>query len=720
MAKDWINISTTPPRYRFKLVSPDGTIILKNSPIEWKDSKLVMERRINSGGIFTNYSVDTLTFIKEGFNFIRDLFNSYELNAKCDLYVYEFNFETRLYEQFPSTFALNFSYYKLVRVGNTKIQAGVQIKAVNSSELTKFDNRKGIDVDLTKRVFNNSEELVPVSIGGFQIVDWSNLKKNINFQKIKLYDRALVQKPDYFNLPRKPGALSYICVEFDLHYSDFSEVKATTYSTQNTSLSTVDSFFENALFEYDFRIGYKFQINITDKDSYNVWTLYLYMTNADGSVIHETHNLGTCGTSKGDFIFSGYFDTTIQPGWYMKMVVEVKDRADIKATIRNSQIRISQSIAYTNERVAESLPLYEALERNLQLMLDKQFPMYSEYLGRTDVVYNGDGDMYSSENQERFVNVMSGLNIRGGLLTDPDIPVTSNFEDLFHGANCIYNLGYGPENFENGARIRIENYSFFFNDTIVLDISDRIDILDIESEVLPEYAYADIQSGYNKFEYEEINGRGEFNTTNKRTSIINTNTKYDNISKVRADSKGIINLLGSNLSSDSGTTDEKGDNELFFMKVQRNGDDWDAESNENITIEEESSIFGDDTFNLFLSPTRNLIRHGNKLKASLIKYVSSYLRFQTSEKLQTLKTTGEGYTVTENDDLLVDDLADPIYKPISHTVQVKLTFDERKNLMTNPTQRIKFTSSLSGWLLKYTHKNNEDKVELTIIEKYVS
>ena len=139
-----------------------------------------------------------------------------------------------------------------------------------------------------------------------------------------------------------------------------------------------------------------------------------------------------------------------------------------------------------------------------------------------------------------------------------------------------------------------------------------------------------------------------------------------------------------------------------------------------MVVDDETSLFNIGSLNLIITPARMLIRRGSLLKASLTKFLSSKIRFQTSDKNQTLKTTGEGYTVTENDDILVDDLPDPIFKPFMHRVNVKLDWDDIAYLQANPYKLIKFTASLSGYLLNLKKKNNSDDAVIEIIEQYVS
>jgi hypothetical protein len=406
------------------------------------------------------------------------------------------------------------------------------------------------------------------------------------------------------------------------------------------------------------------------------------------------------------------------------LVIKVEDISGIKAHTNGRAITLTQFITSSPAKTIEGLPIYEGTERVLQHILGSQFPFYSEKLGRLDTIYNQDGDVYLSEDQKTFIHMLGGLNFRGSQISDPNAPIPASFEDIFQSLTSMYNLGYTFELRDGFFRLRIEDYSFFFDDDVSLDLSDQLTDLDIEGEAMPELAYLNIDTGYKKYEYLQLNGRGEFNTSSSRTSIIQTDTKFNNVSVARGDTKGMFDLLANPLDS-TGSTDVRGDNDLFFLKTQRDTGGWKPEAQENIEIIS-GSLFGDSTYNLFLTGTRNLKRQGNRLKSSLIKFTASFLRFQVSDKLQTLRTTGtaqsgdDQYAITENEDILVDDLEDPIFRPFKLTTKTKLTYTQRKALLDNPLKRVIFTENRSGWILNYKRQNATDEVELSIIEKYVN
>lgn len=719
---EWENslVSDTPPLYKFELVNTETSesVILPpdEPPIEWADGIIEFNRILDVGGVFTSFSISSLTFIKQGAKFLRDIESDKKINGKAELIISWWKKSTRAYQEFPSRLALNFSQAKpRVKVGQTAI--GFNIPAINSSTLTKFDNRKKVKIDITKLF----------SIGGYNIVDYTDLKKDFRFGEINSYRVAGWGGSGEFNDGTTDVFLSLPTL---ITLSDFAEAKSRgvgeitnfkDFSTfvESTEDRTIDISIEtdyqwvvsSSISSFNYKGTFRFvHVNLAGSVLSNIEISSFNFTNADaditGSLSDSRQITISTGDSWGYFFEIEFISGTRQDDFDLEFI----------DCIQNA----SQQISASNPTTVDAFPIYEVGERLCQHILDTQFPFYSEFLARTDVKYNIAGDFYSSESQLRFASIMSGLNIRGSSLSDLNNPLALSWDDYFKTIRSIWNVGYTLEEIDNFIRIRVENYDFFFDDSIVLDISDRIGKYDIESETMPELAYLSFKSGYKNFDYEELNGRGEYNSTNERTSIIETDTNFDNISPVRGDTKGITLQLKRSVTED-GTKDEKEDNDMFIVKSQRSGImlyDWVAETDENVSIDDNTSLFQEGSLNTYMTPTRNLIRNANRITGAFTKYLSSKLRFQTSDKLQTLKTTGEGYTVTENDDLVINDLADPIFTPKKYSVEVYFDFTDLETIQTNPKGLIKFTDDIQGYILNIKKKNNEDKAVIEIIEKF--
>lgn len=389
--------------------------------------------------------------------------------------------------------------------------------------------------------------------------------------------------------------------------------------------------------------------------------------------------------------------------------------SNVEAYIVFSYFRLVQNVIQYTGKILESMPICEAFDKTLQHITDSNFPFYSEFFGRKDVVFNKAGDTYPEENQTSFANIMTGLNLRGAAMFHENNPMPVSFNKLFESASAIWNLGYSEQFIDGFNRIVIEPYSSYFENIEVLNLSNRISIYDIETEVMPELAYSQIKSGFNKYSYEVINGRGEFNTESQRTTILNTDSVLNLISSLRGDTTGINEKIIQPLN----TEDSEEDNELFLIKTQRDGlDAWRPEKEENIRVINNTSLFSEDTLNLYFTPLRMMLRHGNKIKGNYKPNTyDSFIRFQTSDKMQTLETSGEGLTLKENQDYQVNDLSPGIFRPIKHTVTCKFTYSDFSAIIENKKGYITFSPTVKGYLLSLKKKNNEDKATIEIIEK---
>jgi len=715
-------IANSPARYLFKLTSEiaNQTIICNPEPLEWSSGMFEMNRDLSMGGVFSSFQLDSLTFLGNGAKLLADLYEAYELNAECTLIVYWFKESIRDYVEFPTRFNINFNFYESGKIGG--FHFGVKVKAIDSSVQTKLENRKDINVNLSKLK----------TIGQNTISDFQGLKKNLNYDETNIFNYADLQS-DFlteYDLPRKPVGDCYASIPLNIVSNDFGDrINTILFRNRVKNLKEIVPFYYYAEFDAELELSCYAQFYVYEQHSGTPpWTVQIIQSDLSCTVNDETELL-TFGNDKGLVIMNETTTISLLKGNSLRFVVKTGDIADIKATMSNGYISITQKIITSPAKTTEGFPLYEALERVSQHVLDTQYPIYSDFFGRQDTPYKTGVSGYAAQNQLRYAHIQTGLNLRGVGISDLNNPIAVNFKDIFKTVQCAYNVGYTLETNpilygDNLTRIRIEQYAYFFQNTEVLDLSSRINRYDIQSSVMPELCPVSLKSGFENYEYLQINGRGEPNTTNQRTSIINTDSKFENIVQLRGDTKGILDALGTPID----TTDTKVDNSLFIVKTQRSGLEWIPERGENIAIEGNTSIFGNDLYNRYFTPTRMLKRHGNKISAGFTKpiFQESSLVFQTSEKLQTLRTIGtaqseEVYTISENEDILVSDLANPIYKPMKHTIECDFSFADLEAIQANPFGYLRYTTpestNLTGFLINLKKKNDEGKVILTIIER---
>jgi len=700
--------NNTPPKYLFVLDGINGRLELKTAPLEWNSSSISLKRDFESAGIAVQFVTDTLTFVKEGERYLKTLFEQKGFFSECNLEVYYFDYVTRTYIQFPNSFRLDFQFYENVKVGRSR--NAVKIKAVEVSLLAKFNTRKKIKVDVSKTT----------SIGGYEIPiqdHWTSVKDRLSFEAINSYRTASYESTSSTGTFTMSDTDNFLLPLLKAE-SDFTESQTILF-TKNAVLDNTNAFFKDATEARTVDVDLDFTA-VVSVAAIGVLTtdVYIRVLDTDGTSTVSTAFIGAIPNVVGTYPISYSNSFSLLTG--QSLIIYGISSGAGTATIEITETEMTNSEAVTTSEATtiDALPIYEITERAAQLILDTQYPIYSTKFGRVDVVYNSDGDMYPTESQFSFANVPNGLSIRGLAFARRDNSVAVNMDDLLKSINAIYNIGWGFDKVGGEDRIVIEDRDDFYIDTDGLDLSDRLDELDVELKAYPDATFAQIKSGYKSFDYEEINGRGEYNTTNERTSKIPNDNTYNIVSPYRGDTKEIADLL----SSPIGTNDEKGDNDIFIIKSQRNSGQWKAETDENIQILGNTSLFQDGSLNLYYTPTRNLLRHGYVVRAGLEIEPNSYLRHQISDKAKgaILRTTNGVDDITENQDILIDDLDQSIYDAV--TIDFECTFYEEDfvDLVANKYKLIVVSDNLSGWLLDFKWKLNEDKAEFKLLKKYVA
>ena len=113
----------------------------------------------------------------------------------------------------------------------------------------------------------------------------------------------------------------------------------------------------------------------------------------------------------------------------------------------------------------------------------------------------------------------------------------------------------------NGNTVSFIHRSDLFKDNNVRDFGG--DFSDFEYKVKESRIYSRVRVGYDKQDYESINGRDEFRfTTEYTTGVDITDNVLELISPYRADAYG-IEFLSQKRGSD--TTDNESDNDVFFV-----------------------------------------------------------------------------------------------------------------------------------------------------------
>jgi hypothetical protein len=263
--------------------------------------------------------------------------------------------------------------------------------------------------------------------------------------------------------------------------------------------------------------------------------------------------------------------------------------------------------------------------------------------------------------------------------------IKTTLYNFFQAFNTVIGVGLGMV----GNQLRFEKKSYW------VDYSDPIDLGEVKNlKISPatDYIYNNIKIGYPEQEYEDVNGRQEFNNTHEYLLPVTRVAKtLEMVSPYRADCYGIeftrINLNGKS------TTDDKSDNDVFLIHIkdapiEENGMtvyELDRELNNGAT----GLLEADSVFNLYLTPKHCLLRNGNYLHSLFYKQENKYIRFQTTEKNASVVTD-----VTENADVLIADLDGALFQPNLLDFQAKMPVNIQSILDINPVKA--FTGTFVG------------------------
>jgi len=720
---DWTRYgTTTPSKYRFTLSyvlhSENGVLELKNAPLEWADMELLLKRDSVTHGVYISAVVDSLTFIKEGKNLLQDIYASKGVFSQCDLYIYYLDHSTREYVSMPTSYKLDFNTYELVNL--SKSTNGVKINCLETDIVSKFQQRKDTEVDLNKLV----------NIDGGSITPDSGVWKSLSIPALKINKTSRLATVGTGNLSGGSTGILYLYIPLTLGNSEITEAISQVGAALNTRDHDYAMIKDEVLFQTE-----EWE-NITNVRG----TVYLHLTYVTPAV--DSVVLGLSVTTPGDVETHWHPLQTYTSDYTGVKIIAVDDDIVVpEGSSLSLMLMISYSGAWSfnigfdltsitltqlylgaTSVLAESWMIYKALQRNLQIILCQQFPFYSEFFGLTDVPYNLTGDCYPTESQLRFANILTGLNIRGGLLSDHTMPM--KFSDLFKAIKAIWCVGGGFETLEDGSfRFRIEELAHFYQDDEALDLSSRINGIEIETEHSGDMMFLTLKSGYSKYEYEAIMGRAEYNTVNNRTTVVPNDNTFDNTCPLRADTRGMLALRLKPYSTTE-SEDVSGDEDIFIVKSQRASGYWISETDENITADDNTSLFAEDSLNLYLTPVRNLIRNGQIINAGLSYVPGTKLAYQTGDKNNSLKTTGEGYTVTENQDIIVDDptalaphLADPLWYPELLHLEIPFYEEDFVKLNAKPLGYLKLSEDYSGWIKEIKWKFAKNKATITLIRR---
>jgi hypothetical protein len=429
----------------------------------------------------------------------------------------------------------------------------------------------------------------------------------------------------------------------------------------------------------------------------------------------------TFDLKKGDgiFLFATYFvhDLTKNP--------PDPYQATISAIMKvGSYLRITAE-STTDETDCRGVYIHEALRRLVESMTDASGGFYSEYYGRRD---SQPAYMQDGPGSKRFLT--NGFGLRSFPLptdavalnadgTDPRKPLTASFQSLYNSLNAIDCLGAAFEQRAGQPTLRVEPRSYFFQQVEVLRLGTVTGLVKVPYSTLQ---YNAVEVGYQHWRSGSVVGLDEFNGQ-RAYSLPLTQQKATYSLLSEANTAGYLIEEARRQQYVLGTNKEgQADQELFLISLRREGSKLVTEKNE--AFSSVSGILSPPTaYNLVLAPGRNLRNHGFWLKAGLAPQTAMGKKLlrgvvQGNDKLVSQLTT-EATPVDEHADVLLSELADPLFVAETYEFTVKIRRHQVRKLAKNPYGQITFLdrngTRKRGYLLKMECEPASGQASFTLL-----
>jgi hypothetical protein len=523
---------------------------------------------------------------------------------------------------------------------------------------------------------------------------------------------------------------------------------------------------------FDFKWTGKFKFTATHNMSVNFTVVYgpnsFFFDSSFGSEYYEAQVPLLAGVEvEYDLNVDNTF--TIEEGWGIWILIvidkeEPLDNANINIEYIEGAFQLTDTNFYARPTDCRAIDIFNAFKRVVQNVTGQVKCFRSNFFGRPGIYPSP-----AVAGCGAFTALTNGLNIRNMMDKNGEkFPISMSWNELYNNADAIWNLGWSIE-YDGYGRgyVRVENAEYF-KDANVTEVFTNVP--SITREIAPEYLYNAVEIGYEKWNLNTggLNGIDEFNTKqNYSLAVLNPQNKLSKVSKfvasgyvielTRREQPGAGSLTGPVLCDTTpvistpttgnqiaaGQKDFETDNDIFVICTNKQdiakssipeglytnppGSTYKkgtiSERNENFDIVG-NLISPETSYNLRISPKRNLIRFYSLVSVSLfgktnprIKFVSGEGNYQEFDKYKVAAYDCD-YSGTEeihqDEDLIQSHVENPIpmFKPVYVSSEVLMTFQQFLNIRNNSNKAIQISCNSSGLITGFIkdlrYKPNKD------------
>lgn len=409
------------------------------------------------------------------------------------------------------------------------------------------------------------------------------------------------------------------------------------------------------------------------------YRLFVYKKKSDGTIeeLFDTDNISVSNNVIYEVPFSLNVTLENNEHLYIKAIyftnASPENSSKRKMTYYDTEFSINFDSTYKPTIIKALRPLYV-----FQQLINKISD--GAYTGISDYLKNEIGD----------VVVTCGDAIRG----IQGAKIKTSLRDFFTSYNSDFGLGMGML----GAELRLEQKGFWVQYTDFIDLGE---VSKMKVTPANDLLVNNIKIGTPDQEYDDVNGRQEFNTTHEYSAPITRVAKELNLVSVyRKDCYGIeftrLNLDGKE------TTDNDSDNDVFMIHIQDFPIDGVYPLDRFYNAGATGLLSPSTVFNLYLTPARAIRRNGNYIRSLFYKLEHKYLKFQTTNKNSAVVAGG----ITENADIQIVTLDTPLFSCNYLEFETKVPIDTLELLKANPLK------AFAGTWAGFTFIGIPDKVSV--------
>jgi hypothetical protein len=719
-------------------------------PIGWNETEIVIRRNKEFHGIFFEYSLNKLRYHGTAYTILKDAYETLGIDAEAELLIeYKCDDSDTFEEFYTGKFAFN--QIKIEEGNGCFIEIPIeQIGCVNT-----FLNRKDQKVNLNSNLDFNEDALTA----------YAGLNESLSFPPKEILLQTDFESPMGLDITKtKPiGVSNYIFTlgfdnavldEIETSYNVPFEIDGDAQDLKDNEFGLLDitpiSSIRCLGTDYNFDVNLQGDFVEFSADATRIYTANLVLLISDrngntkfstvlqslggsfsqGVANNQTINVNyqtTQGLDFGDrvylYLFVAMNFTATAGGGSGSFNVQT-DFTDgyFKADTLSLCERTSSKVAYINE----------ALSRTVEAITNDCIRVKSDYYGRTNSL------PYSSsiDGCGGLRVITDGLNIRKKLLSDGTVPpITVSFDDMMNGLNPIDNIGYGIEDDPNRAgfkQLRVEPFDYFYDSSTSITLRK---VPAIETTVDESRIYSQINIGYEKWESEEFNGLDEINTNRTYRTVLNS--VKNTLTKI---SSFITSGYALEITRRNGTNsnDWRFDNDIFLVQLKRVGIGIFVEYFNTAQLLFANLITPNTTYNIRLSPIRNLMRWFPIIQASWSKQATSPIELKYTDGTANIKAEtqilvngctaelntfllSESRNISKND--LLGVIADPLWEPEQIKFEFPLSYQQFKTLRQFPYKKIKILGNFgdrSGWIEQINYKPNTGIATFTLLKQYGS